>query len=139
MANVPAGQPIAPGIAASGSGYPQYGVKGSGGSYTIATADSEAQKLTDAANGYLVWFSSESAAKNYISSESSLLNGNLPNPLNWLNGLHLSWPGASTFLGRALKIVIGGVLLVAGILKMTGADKAIVPVAGAVAGRLPGV
>ncbi len=30
------------------------------------------------------------------------------------NGLHLSWPGADTFLGRALKIVIiGGVLLLA--------------------------
>ncbi len=55
------------------------------------------------------------------------------------NGLHLSWPGADTFLGRALKIVIGGVLLLAGILKMTGADQAALGVAGQVAGRLPGV
>jgi len=55
-----------------------------------------------------------------------------------LLGLHLSWPGADTFLGRALKIVIGGVLLLAGILKMTGADKAAIPIAGAVAGKLPG-
>lgn len=56
-----------------------------------------------------------------------------------LSGLGLHWPGADTFLSRALKIVIGGVLLLAGILKMTGADKAALGVAGTVAGKLPGV
>lgn len=56
-----------------------------------------------------------------------------------LKGLRLHWPSADTFLGRALKIVVGGVLLTAGILKMTGASKAALGVAGQAAGKLPGV
>jgi hypothetical protein len=35
----------------------------------------------------------------------------------------LKWPSADTFLVRALKIIVGGVLLVAGIMKMTGTSK----------------
>jgi hypothetical protein len=56
-----------------------------------------------------------------------------------LGGLHLSWPGADTFLARSIKIILGGILLVAGILKLTGADKATLGIAGTVAGKLPGV
>jgi hypothetical protein len=56
-----------------------------------------------------------------------------------LGGLGLHWPSADAFLGRALKIVIGGVLLIAGILKMTGASKAALGVAGQVASKVPGV
>jgi hypothetical protein len=72
------------------------------------------------------------------------LAGNLGNEASaatglTLAGLHLAWPGADTFLARALKIVVGGVLLIAGILKMTGTDKAALGVAGAAAGKLPGV
>lgn len=55
-----------------------------------------------------------------------------------LAGLRLSWPGADTFLGRALKIIAGGVLLLAGIIKLSGAGRA-VPVVAAAAGKLPGV
>lgn len=51
----------------------------------------------------------------------------------------LHWPSADNFLVRALKIIVGGVLLVAGILKMSGADKATLGVVGTVAGKLPGV
>jgi len=59
--------------------------------------------------------------------------------LGGLLGGGLKWPGAHTFLGRALKIVIGGVLLVAGLLKLSGADKAAFGVVGTVAGKLPEV
>jgi len=57
--------------------------------------------------------------------------------LNSLTGA-LHWLGADTFLGRALKIVVGGVLLLAGVIKMTGAGRAI-PYAAAAATKLPGV
>lgn len=50
----------------------------------------------------------------------------------------LKWPGADTFLGRALKIVIGGVLLLAGVIKLSGAGRAI-PVVASAATKLPGV
>ena len=56
-----------------------------------------------------------------------------------LKGLTLHWPSADTFLGRALKIIVGGVLLIAGILTMTGASKAALGVAGQAASKLPGV
>jgi len=55
-----------------------------------------------------------------------------------LNGLKLTWGGADAFLSRALKIIVGGTLLLAGIIKMTGAGKAI-PVVAGVATKLPGV
>lgn len=54
------------------------------------------------------------------------------------SGAALHWPGADSFLGRALKIVVGGVLLLAGIIKMTGAGRALGPVTAA-ATKLPGV
>jgi hypothetical protein len=144
MANVPAGQPIAPGVAAADSGYPQYGVMQSGSTYTIATAGNETQKLQDANKGYLVWFTSKAAAQNYISSESSLLNGNIPNPLTGVAAIgdffsklgHLHF---QTILWRAAKILLGGTLLVAGFLKMSGTEQKAYGVLGQAAGKLPGV
>lgn len=47
-----------------------------------------------------------------------------------LSGLNIHWPGADTFLARALKIVIGGVMLVAGILKLSGGSTARIPLPG---------
>ncbi len=58
------------------------------------------------------------------------------NPFNALSGLHFSWPGADTFLGRALKIVVGGVLLLAAIMKTTGAGQDVKALAQTV-GKLP--
>jgi len=52
-----------------------------------------------------------------------------------LSGLHLGGISGHNLLVRGLKIVIGGVLLLAGIMKLAGADTATLGVVG----KLPGV
>lgn len=51
---------------------------------------------------------------------------------------NLHWSGAANFMIRAVKITVGGVLLVAGIMRLTGTPVPIPPVAAA-ARRLPGM
>lgn len=88
MPGVSPGQPIAPGVAGPGDGYPQWGVAGNVGdsaSWKIAEAHSDAEKLGLAGRGYLTWFSSKKAAQDFISSEKApVLNGktDIPNPLS---------------------------------------------------------
>jgi hypothetical protein len=122
---------VAPGTA-TGSTYPQWGVAQSGSTYTVKEATSAAAKQTDIDAGYLVWFTSESAAKNYISSETSLLNGQVPTEL--IPGL----PQIGDFFGaltdantwiRLAKVVFGGVLLIIGIAHITGASGAVADIA----------
>lgn len=54
-------------------------------------------------------------------------------------GWNLTFGNTTGLLSRILKVVIGGVLLLAGILKLSGTDKtleAVVPIVGGPAGRL---
>lgn len=70
----------------------------------------------------------------------SILAGT-PGPIALGNLLHLnlSWSTVGNFLWRAAKISLGGVLLVAGLLKMTSLDQKALGVVGVVAQKLPGV
>lgn len=62
------------------------------------------------------------------------LTPKLPNLGSLFNAL-LKWTGAQNFLWRAAKVVIGGVLLLAGIIKMSGQGKN-VAVIGATAAKV---
>jgi len=62
---------------------------------------------------------------------------NLTNPFKWL--VSVTGISGHNLLVRTLKVVFGGVLLIAGIVKMTGADKAALGIVGTVAGKIPGV
>jgi hypothetical protein len=107
MANLPAGSTI-PGVVSPTAGYPQYGVSQVSGKYVIKEAANPAAKQADIDAGYVVWFPTRAAANSYISSESSLLNGNVPSPATIL-GL----PTLSNLRGlmvRSVKVA-GGLLL----------------------------
>jgi hypothetical protein len=135
MANVPAGQPIAPGIVGASSGYPEYGVgggtPGSATGWNIVTANNATDKMQFASQGYLVWFTSMSAAQNFVSSESSLVgSGNVPNPANAIPGLtdigdffHRLTEG-STYV-RIGEVVLGGILVYAGIRALTSGSTVV--------------
>jgi hypothetical protein len=84
LASAPSTGTIAPGIATATSGYPQYGVNQAG---NIIEATSASQEATYQAQGYLVWFTSKSAAQDYNSSQSGVLSGNIPNPLSGIAGV----------------------------------------------------
>lgn len=133
MAQVPPGQPIAPGIA-SGNTYPQWGVSQSGSSWKTIEAKNESQKNADTSNGYLVWFSSQAAAENFISSETSVLNGSvsgipgLTDIANFFDKLG----EANTWI-RIGEVILGLVLVAAGVAKLTHAVPIATKIAGAVA------
>jgi hypothetical protein len=59
-----------PGQATSGSGYPQYGVSMTSGGQ-IATANDAEQKADYTTKGYIIWFTSKSAASDFISSQAN--------------------------------------------------------------------
>ncbi len=136
MPAVPPGQPIAPGIAASNSGYPQYGVgggtPGSSAGWKIVEATTAAQKLSYANQGYLVWFSSKSAAQSYLSEEESPISSG--EPQNAIPGLaqigdFFSALGDANTWIRVAKVVVGGTLLIIGLAHMTGASNAVASIA----------
>ncbi len=58
-----------------------------------------------------------------------------------LSGFTAHWPGADSFLVRALKVVVGGLLLVAGVVKMTGTTDRLAALgpAGMAVSKVPGV
>jgi len=121
MANVPPGQPIAPGIAPANAGYPQYGVMMSGSSGTIKEAVNAAEKTADLNAGYLTWFTSKAAAQEFISSETSALSGNVNAPyLGALTDI-VKYPAAiAAWIAnrgnwmRILKVIVGGALILMG-------------------------
>jgi hypothetical protein len=82
MAAAPPGG--SPGTATSSSGYPQYGVDQSG---NIVTANNESQKLSYANQGYLTWFTSQSAAQNFNTSQQGGGLGIIPDPLSGIAGV----------------------------------------------------
>jgi hypothetical protein len=129
MANAPdPGGPIATGIA-TGNSYPQWGIKvaSDGSSYQVKEAHNESEKIALMKQGYLAWFSSASAAGKFGKSQKGILGGHVPNPLSWVASI--TGISGHNLLIRGLKIIIGGVLLTAGIMKMTGASVPLPPLA----------
>lgn len=128
MANVPPGAPGAAGITTTPDAYPQWGVKNTtsgsspAGTYSTVEAKTAAQKQSYLDQGYDTWFSSAADAKSFVSSENSALNGNIPtgNILGSIIGF-----SGTNFVLRAVKVIIGGVLLIIGLAHMTGADNAV--------------
>lgn len=131
-----------PGAAKTSSGYPQYGVKETTTGYSTVEATSAAQKTAYLKQGYDMWFTSQSAAKDYVSSESSGLAGNVPSGLSslgndlsnaysditsWETGIETVTQDltSAAFWIRAAKVVIGGTLLIVGLAHVTGADNAV--------------
>ena len=130
MAAVPPGQPIAPGIVAPNAGFPQWGVlmNANNTSGTVTEATSAAQKTTMIGQGYDAWFSSAAAAQAFVSSETSALNGSIPS-IPGLPSWSLLFGNTKGLLTRFLKVLIGGVLLIAGIMRLSGKDKDIIQTA----------
>lgn len=118
---------IAPGVTTTPNVYPQWGVKqtGSGGSndYSVKEATTAAEKTTLLDQGYDVWFSSESAANGFVSSENSILNGNVSSPLNY--AFKLTGLSGTNLVNRALKIIIGGILVLFGVIHLTGVSGSV--------------
>lgn len=145
MPNVYPGAPVAPGIAQPGQ-FPQYGVgggtPGSSAGWKVVTATDEAQKEQEIQQGYLVWFSSQSAAQNYISSESSGYgSGQVPSPLSGVAAIgdFFSRLTQKNTWVRVGEVVIGLVLLGIGVNALfKGAPlKAVTGAAGTVGKVVP--
>lgn len=129
------GQPIAPGVTTTPDKYPQWGVGNVGGKWNTVEAKNAGDKQADMTKGYLVWFSNKTDADNFAQDQMGFASGNVPNPVSWA----LKFGNFGGLLVRGLKILIGGVLLVAGILKMSGADKKleqVLPLVGGPAGKV---
>jgi hypothetical protein len=132
MPNVnPLATNVAPGtVSPSGeNSYPQYGVgggtPGKSGGWNVVTADNEAQKSADIAKGYATWFSSKTAAEEYISSESSTFGSGSPSIPDW----SLDASGLKDWFFRGLMVVGGLFLMAVGISKMLNVENKITEVA----------
>lgn len=118
--------PISPGIVTNPNAYPQWGVKGSvnlsgvtsASDLTIKEATNSAEKIADIAAGYGVWFTSQAYAQAFINSEDSALNGTPTQPAS--KAFSVIGVSGTNLLYRALKIIVGGVLVVFGIVHMMG-------------------
>lgn len=63
------------------------------------------------------------------------------NPLDWLSNIGQFFSAltqANTWI-RITKVLVGGVLVVAGLIKLTGTDRKVYGLAGMAASKLPGV
>lgn len=112
---MPSQPPVQPVGNAKPGKYPQWGVDSNG--WAIKEAKNSSQKQQDIAAGYLVWFDSASSAKSFVSSEQSLLNGSLPNPLSGVAGALEAFYHAITdgAMWRSLGwLLLGMVLFLAG-------------------------
>jgi hypothetical protein len=128
MPNVSPNAPtIAPGVAGSTSGYPQWGVgggkPGTSSGWQIVEVTTSAQKTVYVGEGYAVWFTSQSAAKSYLSSEENPLESGEPS--NAIPGLAQigdffgALTGKNTWI-RVGKVVLGGALIIYGVNRATG-------------------
>lgn len=151
-----------PGAAGPGAPFPQWTVNTSG--WVVAeVVNAQAKALAVAASfpNKLVFFTSRQAADNYAHSQghtpvttpTAALGGQAAvnagakaaaaagNPLDWLSniGQFFSALTQPNLWLRISKVVLGGVLVVAGLIKLTGTDKKVYGLAGAAASKLPGV
>jgi hypothetical protein len=143
MPQKPPGLPI-PGAVPTGPGgkqkYPQWGVKEitQGSKYDIRKAGSDAEKQKDITAGYLFWFTSEQAAKDFVSGqEQGFFSGNLPNPLAGIAGALAAFYHAVTDgkMWRSLAwILLGVALIITGIVLWMRIPQRAAGIAGAAAG-----
>lgn len=148
-----------PGIAGAGAKYPQWGVVvGSPGQHVTEVTNAAAKYLMESVSwpSKVYFFTSQQAATDwvnanggqvYVPGTKGALNA-ANNAINATTGLAqggFKWVASLTGLSghnllvRGLKIILGGVMLIAGLTKLTGADKAALGVIGTVAGKVPGV
>lgn len=128
MPGIQPGQAIAPGVAPSTAGYPQYGVgggtPGSSAGWKVVTAHNNQEKMQYAQQGFLVWFSSKSAAQNFISSESSTVgSGNVPStgifaPLAEIGDFFHRLTEGETWV-RVGEVALGGIIVYAALRGLT--------------------
>jgi hypothetical protein len=128
----PPGAPVAPGIVTPTSGYPEYGVgggtPGNSAGWNIKVANNAAEKMSLAGQGYLIWFTTRSAAQNFVSSESSTFgSGNPPNPLAGVADIgdffHRLTEG-STWT-RVGEVILGGILIYAGVRALSSGGSSV--------------
>jgi len=81
------------------------------------------------------------AAGAAIGSGPTLPGPTVTNPLDWLSniGQFFSALTQPNLWLRVAKVLLGGVMVVAGLIKLTGTDKKVYGIAGMAASRLPGV
>lgn len=133
MANVPPGQPIAPGIATGK--FPEWGVgggtPGSSAGWNIKEAANAQQQEALIQQGYVAWFSTKQAAQNFISEESSTLGSGTVPGLSGLAAIGAFFSKLTEPLMwlRAAEVVVGAVLLIVGIGKMAGMGHDVMSIA----------
>jgi hypothetical protein len=93
------------------------------GAYTILHVTSATQEQTLEAAGADGPYASQAAAQAEANNKTQA--GNTNSKPGW----NLSVSGISGWFWRALKVVFGGILMIVGISKLTGADNAIMQVA----------
>jgi hypothetical protein len=151
-----------PGAAGPGAPFPQWTVNTSG--FVVAeVVNAQEKALAEAATfpNKLIFFTSRQAALNYVASQGhkpvttpaaaaggqAALNvgskaaAAVGNPLDWLSniGQFFSALTQPNLWLRLTKVLLGGVLVVAGLIKLTGTDKKVYGIAGMAASKLPGV
>lgn len=151
-----------PGAAGPGAPFPQWTVNTSG--WIVAeVVNAQEKALAEAATwpNRLIFFTSRSAAEAYVTSQGhkavtspaaaaggqAALNAGskaaaaVGNPLDWLAniGQFFSALTQPNLWLRVSKVLLGGVLVVAGLIKLTGTDRKVYGIAGMAASKLPGV
>lgn len=110
MATAPAPAPVP-------TRYPQYGVNQA---HKIITARSSAQKQADIDAGYMEWFQTRTAARNWVKGQQGILGGHLPDPLSGLDSLAGRLEEGSTWI-RAGEAALGIILIAIGVARITRA------------------
>jgi hypothetical protein len=140
----PPNSPIAQGQAGPNDGFPQWGIdqtappaagQAGGGTWKITEAKTAADKARLLTQGYLLWFTSQKAAQDFINSQYGAFNGSIPGGQVFagLSDFFGRLTEANTWL-RAGEIAIGIVLIGIGVAKLTGTTNL---VAKAVKARIP--
>lgn len=151
-----------PGAAGPGAKFPQWTVTMSAATgYPVAEVVNAQEKTLAELAAFptrLVFFTSQAAAAAYSKSlggsgkrtaigaggGQAVLNagtGAVGNPLDWLANIGQFFSAISqpNFVSRLVKVLLGGVFVVAGLIKLTGTDQKVYGVAGMAASKLPGV
>lgn len=155
----------APGAAGPGAPFPQWTVTMDAATgYPVAEVINAQEKAVAEAVAFptrIVFFTSQAAASAYSKSlhgsgqttPAARLGGQaalnagaqaaaaVSNPLDWLSniGQFFSALTQPNLWLRVTKVLIGGVMVVAGLMKLTGTDRKVYGLAGAAAAKLPGV
>lgn len=131
MPNVNPGAPTVANGVVTGNKYPQWGVgggtPGSAAGWKIVEAKNAKQKTDYAGQGFLIWFQSQADAKAFVASESSPIGSG--EPQNAIPGVSqigdfFGALGQSNTWIRVAKVLVGGVLLIVGLVHITGAAGA---------------